>query len=122
MTLWGFLEFLVTCICSTLLVNFIHCIIFMRLLSYSFLVGVPIGFFSASLNQIARTIEDSSSLQNFANKLNWLDLSAENSMVNVVYDLPFFFYFLKVLILALSCRNLRMLMITSLLGSYDLPY
>ncbi|RDY03158.1 Vacuolar protein sorting-associated protein 13C, partial [Mucuna pruriens] len=42
--------------------------------------GVPVGFFSASLNEIARTIEDCSYPQNFANKLNWIDLSAENSM------------------------------------------
>ncbi|KAF7828516.1 Vacuolar protein sorting-associated protein 13C [Senna tora] len=42
--------------------------------------GAPMGFFSASLNQIARTIEDLSSPHNFANKLTWIDLSAENSM------------------------------------------
>ncbi|OIV92802.1 hypothetical protein TanjilG_00936 [Lupinus angustifolius] len=41
--------------------------------------GVPIGLFSTSLNQIARTIKDSSSPQNFASQLNWIDLSAENS-------------------------------------------
>lgn len=57
-----------------------------------FFVGVPIGFFSASLSELAGTIEDGSYSQNFANKLNWIDLSAEESlsMVNVVYDLPFF--------------------------------
>ncbi|KAL2987622.1 hypothetical protein AAZX31_11G038900 [Glycine max] len=42
--------------------------------------GVPVGFFSASLNEMAKTIEDCSYTQNFANKLNWIDLSAENSM------------------------------------------
>ncbi|ESW28603.1 hypothetical protein PHAVU_002G003000 [Phaseolus vulgaris] len=42
--------------------------------------GVPIGFFSASLNEIARTIEDYSNPQNLVNKLNWIYLSAENSM------------------------------------------
>ncbi|KAG4987653.1 hypothetical protein JHK85_030636 [Glycine max] len=45
-----------------------------------FLLGVPVGFFSASLNEMAKTIEDCSYTQNFANKLNWIDLSAENSM------------------------------------------
>ncbi|CAL0314336.1 unnamed protein product [Lupinus luteus] len=40
--------------------------------------GVPIGLFSTSLNQIARTTKDSSP-QNFASQLNWIDLSAENS-------------------------------------------
>jgi len=69
-----------------------------------FLLGVPVGFFSASLNEMAKTIEDCSYTQNFANKLNWIDLSAENSMVNFVYDLPFFlFCFLQVLILIMSC-------------------
>lgn len=56
--------------------------------------GALIGFFSASLNQIARTIEDYSSPKNFAKKLNWVDLSAENSMVNAVnFRLVFFFFF-----------------------------
>ncbi|KAE9596742.1 putative vacuolar protein sorting-associated protein [Lupinus albus] len=41
--------------------------------------GVPIGLFSTSLNQIVRTIKDSSSPQNFASQLNWIDLSAESS-------------------------------------------
>ncbi|XP_027361593.1 uncharacterized protein LOC113869468 [Abrus precatorius] len=44
--------------------------------------GVPVGFFSASLNEITRTIEDFSYPQNFSDKLKWIDLSAENSMVN----------------------------------------
>lgn len=42
--------------------------------------GVPIGFFSASLSELAGTIEDGSYSQNFANKLNWIDLSAEESL------------------------------------------
>ncbi|KAL2348225.1 hypothetical protein Fmac_002225 [Flemingia macrophylla] len=41
---------------------------------------VSVGFFSASLNEIARTVEDSSHPQNFAHKLNWIELSAENSV------------------------------------------
>lgn len=62
------------------------------------------GFFSASLNQVARTIEDWSYSQNLANMLNWIDLSAENSMVNVVYDLAFSFSicFLVILMLIMS--------------------
>lgn len=63
------------------------------LCSVFFVAGVPIGFFSASLNEIARTMEDCSYSQSFANKLNWIDLSAENSMVNVVYDLAFFSHY-----------------------------
>ncbi|KAK7307747.1 hypothetical protein VNO77_41077 [Canavalia gladiata] len=41
--------------------------------------GVPIGFFSTSLNEITQTIEDFSFPQNFASRLKWIDLSAENS-------------------------------------------
>ncbi|KAK4262505.1 hypothetical protein QN277_028058 [Acacia crassicarpa] len=41
--------------------------------------GAPIGFFSESLNQIARTFEDFSFPQNFANTLDWMDLSPESS-------------------------------------------
>ncbi|KAK7309084.1 hypothetical protein RJT34_05549 [Clitoria ternatea] len=41
--------------------------------------GVPIGFFSASLNEIARNFEDCSYPQNFSDKLIWIDLSADNS-------------------------------------------
>ncbi|CAK8539544.1 unnamed protein product [Lathyrus sativus] len=42
--------------------------------------GVPIGFFSTSLSEIAKTIEDSSYSKDFSYKLNWIDLSADNSL------------------------------------------
>ncbi|PNY06054.1 pleckstrin homology domain-containing protein, partial [Trifolium pratense] len=48
--------------------------------------GVPIGFFSASLSEIAITIEDSSYSHNFSNKLNWIDLSAEDSLSTDAYQ------------------------------------
>lgn len=57
-----------------------------------FLLGVPIGFFSASLNEIARTIEDYSNPQNFVKELNWIYLSTENPMVNFFDDLPFSYF------------------------------
>jgi hypothetical protein len=44
------------------------------------------------LSEIAITIEDSSYSHNFSNKLNWIDLSTEDSlsMVNAVYIYHFF--------------------------------
>ena len=95
---------------------------FIRFLS-CFFAGVPVGIFSGSLNQIARTIEDFSCLQNFANKLHWIDLSAENSMVNIVCDLAFLvvfiFLFFKVLILMMSCRDFWMIIMRSLYENYN---
>lgn len=69
---------LITCVCS-------FCIFVIKFL-YGF-EGLPIGFFSESLNQIARTIEDLSFPHNFANKLDWIDLSAENSTVSTANGL-----------------------------------
>lgn len=48
------------------------------------------GFFSASLNQIARSVEDLPSPSNLSNKLNWIDLSAGNTMVNAGNSLYYF--------------------------------
>lgn len=85
------IKLLITLVCFFGTVKKVSCAIFTNFFFLIF-VGVPIGFFSASLSEIAKTIEDSSYSQKFSYKLNWIDLSADDSlsMVNVVYDLPFF--------------------------------
>lgn len=86
------IKLLVTPVCFFGTMKKVSCAIFTKF--FLIFVGVPIGFFSASLTEIAKNIEDSSYSQKFSYKLNWIDLSVDDSlsMVNVVYDFYLFFF------------------------------